>query len=96
MSAASNLSKPCPHDYKVGDHVHYSFNGDSYPGAVIAVSKTKVFVELWKRRGPGIFIRVKNSEPRLFTLRSDGKFRSAGHGTWTLGKGMEHELSKEF
>jgi hypothetical protein len=95
FNAAQEDTKP-GHDYKVGDHVHYSFNGDSYPGAVVAVSKTKILVELWTQRGPGIFVRSRNREPRLFTLRSDGEFRSAGHGTWILGKGMEQHLSREF
>ena len=84
------------HGYKVGDGVNYHFNGDTYPGTVTKVTAKRIWVSPDKARGKGIFTLNAKKEERLFTLRADGEFRSAGHGTWTLGKGREMELSREF
>ena len=96
MSAAPELPKPWPHDYKVGDAVHYRYQGDAFPGTVIGVSRRRVLVELWKpKRKPYLFVRDERykEQPRLFTLRADGSFRSTGSGIWTLGRGRKLVLA---
>lgn len=68
------------HSFKVGQTVHYSFNGDSYTGKVIRVTKLQVLVD----------------DGKLFTVRANGLVRSAGHGTWILRDGAKEERNPCF
>lgn len=45
---------------------------------------------------PGLFSLRDNAKRQLFTRRRDGRYRSKGHGTWTLCHGRLHEMSREF
>lgn len=84
------------HGYCVGDGVHFSFNGDTYPGTVMKASETRLHVRIDMARGAGIFVPdPKRTELRVFTLRADGEFRSSGHGTYRLGRGRESHRARE-
>lgn len=84
--------------YTKGEGVHYRNNGDTYPATVTRATKTRVWVRQDRVRGNGeraLYIPREDGAERLFTLRDDGEFRSAGHGVWVLGKGRATEWAKE-
>jgi hypothetical protein len=91
--SAHRLRRP----FRVGDGAHYSFNGDSYPCTVRKVTRSGHQIEVThdRTRAPGIF-EPCDGRRYVFTRRRDGRYRSKGHGTWTLYHGRLHEWVKEF
>lgn len=91
---AGRLRRP----FRVGDGAHYYFNGDSYPCTVRKVSRSahQVTVTLDRTHAPGLFSPRDGGKEQVFTRRKDGRYRSKGHGTWTLCHGRRHEMNREF
>lgn len=85
------------HTYAVGDDVSYGFNGDwYYAGKVAKLTKTLLTTD----HGQKFSLRVrllwtKVSEHDYADVPTE-VFRSVGHGTWSLTKGIIEEQNPHF
>jgi hypothetical protein len=83
MTVGTAANDNSAQDFKAGDAVSYSFNGDRYTTIVIRATARTLTV------GDG----------QKFTLREDGKWRSVGRGTWLLRRnteGLTAKMAAEF
>lgn len=72
--------------FVVGDVVHYSVNGDSYPGKVQLVNPS----------GSRVSVAGNSGSYKVFSRRRNGSYRSVHDAVWILSHGYLNERDPSF
>lgn len=95
------------HDFKVGDGVSYSAGSDRYPGTVIRVTNTRIFVQddKYECTSPAsaygaddaVFKFTPNTEGgvRMYSVKNNGRISGKG-GYGGIGHGRRYYQDPSF
>ena len=96
------------HDFKVNDGVSFGYGADSYPGTVVKVTPTRVYVTedghfcIKAPSSPGahdgeyLFTQNRDTPKLIFTVKKDGRVTPIGTSSCALSHGRKYYMDPSF